>query len=91
VIRLSATLDLYEKSHIERSLDKAGGDKSRAAELMGLSLSTLYRKLEKLGIEVSIPTYRFPPDFHLRQSSTSSRSFNRRASTSATLQFFRRF
>jgi two-component system response regulator PilR (NtrC family) len=48
---LSAALDLYEKSHIERSLNKAGGDKSHAAELMGLSLSTLYRKLEKLGIE----------------------------------------
>jgi DNA-binding NtrC family response regulator len=32
-------------------LNKAGGDKSHAAELMGLSLSTLYRKLEKLGIE----------------------------------------
>jgi two-component system response regulator PilR (NtrC family) len=48
---LSAALDLYEKSHIERTLNKAGGDKMLAAELMGLSLSTLYRKLEKLGIE----------------------------------------
>ena len=48
---LSAALDLYEKSHIERTLNKAGGDKIRAAELMGLSLSTLYRKLEKLRIE----------------------------------------
>jgi len=48
---LSAALDLYEKSHIERTLNKAGGDKVRAAEFMGLSLSTLYRKLEKLGIE----------------------------------------
>jgi transcriptional regulator with PAS, ATPase and Fis domain len=49
---LSAAIDLYEKSHIERTLTKASGDKVRAAELMGLSLSTLYRKLEKLGIEV---------------------------------------
>ena len=49
---LSAALDLYEKSHIERTLNKAAGDKIRAAELMGLSLSTLYRKLEKLGIEI---------------------------------------
>jgi len=45
---LSAALDLYEKSHIERTLNKAAGDKMRAAELLGLSLSTLYRKLEKL-------------------------------------------
>ena len=49
---LSAAIDLYEKSHIERTLNKAAGDKGRAAELMGLSLSTLYRKLEKLGIEI---------------------------------------
>jgi DNA-binding NtrC family response regulator len=48
---LSAAIDLYEKSHIERTLNKAAGDKVRAAELMGLSLSTLYRKLEKLGID----------------------------------------
>ena len=48
---LNAALELYEKSHIERTLNKAGGDKMRAAELMGLSLSTLYRKLEKLSIE----------------------------------------
>jgi transcriptional regulator with PAS, ATPase and Fis domain len=49
---LGAAIDLYEKSHIERTLNKAAGDKIRAAELMGLSLSTLYRKLEKLGIDV---------------------------------------
>ena len=48
---LGKAIELYEKSHIERTLSKAGGDKMRAAELMGLSLSTLYRKIEKLGIE----------------------------------------
>jgi DNA-binding NtrC family response regulator len=48
---LGAALDLFEKIHIERTLNKSAGDKGRAAELLGLSLSTLYRKLEKLGIE----------------------------------------
>jgi DNA-binding NtrC family response regulator len=48
---LTKAIELYEKSHIERTLNKAGGDKMRAAELMGLSLSTLYRKIEKLGVE----------------------------------------
>ena len=48
---LTQAIELYEKSHIERTLGKVGGDKMRAAELMGLSLSTLYRKIEKLGVE----------------------------------------
>ena len=48
---LIKAIDLYEKSHIERTLGKTAGDKIRAAELLGLSLSTLYRKIEKLGIE----------------------------------------
>jgi len=48
---LTKAIELYEKSHIERILNKAAGDKMHAAELMRLSLSTLYRKIEKLGIE----------------------------------------
>lgn len=48
---LTRAIELYEKSHIERTLGKTAGDKSRAAELLGLSLSTLYRKIDKLGID----------------------------------------
>jgi DNA-binding NtrC family response regulator len=48
--KLSRALELYEKSHIERTLGKLHGDKIQAAEALGLSLSTLYRKLDKLGI-----------------------------------------
>ncbi len=48
---LTKAVELYEKSHIERTLGKAGGDKIHAAELLGLSLSTLYRKIEKLDIQ----------------------------------------
>ncbi|HSK29106.1 MAG TPA: sigma-54 dependent transcriptional regulator, partial [Candidatus Limnocylindria bacterium] len=48
---LTRAVELYEKSHIERTLGKTGGDKIQAAEILGLSLSTLYRKIEKLGIE----------------------------------------
>jgi two-component system response regulator PilR (NtrC family) len=47
---LTRAVELYEKAHIERTIGKSGGDKVRAAELLGLSLSTLYRKIEKLGI-----------------------------------------
>ena len=48
---LTKAVELYEKTHIERILGKTGGDKMRAAQLLGLSLSTLYRKIEKLGLE----------------------------------------
>jgi two-component system response regulator PilR (NtrC family) len=48
---LTKAVEQYEKTHIERTLVKAGGDKMRAAELLGLSLSTLYRKIERLGLE----------------------------------------
>ncbi|MBI2349043.1 MAG: hypothetical protein HYV05_10385, partial [Deltaproteobacteria bacterium] len=36
----------------ERILEKTSGDKKRAAELLGFSLSTLYRKMERLGLEI---------------------------------------
>ena len=49
---LTKALEVYEKTHIERTLGKCTGDKVRAAELLGLSLSTLYRKLERLGIDL---------------------------------------
>lgn len=47
---LNDALQGYERIHIDKVLEKTEGDKKRAAELLGLSLSTLYRKLERLGI-----------------------------------------
>ncbi len=43
-------LNLLEKEAIERALRRAGGNVSRAAELLGITRFTLYRKLEKLGL-----------------------------------------
>ena len=40
----------YERRHIEKVLSKMGGDKRGAAELLGVSLSSLYRKLDDLAI-----------------------------------------
>jgi two-component system response regulator PilR (NtrC family) len=48
---LTRAIELYEKAHIERTIEKTGGDKVRASELLGLSLSTLYRKIARFGIE----------------------------------------
>jgi len=48
--RLKEAVQAYEKSHIEAVLHEAGGDRTRAAELLGLSRSSLYRKMEQLKI-----------------------------------------
>ena len=48
---LNKALEVYERSHIEKTLENTSGDKKRAAELLGMSISTLYRKIERLGIQ----------------------------------------
>ncbi len=47
---LKAAVRAYEKSHIENVLRETAGDRTRAAELLELSRSSLYRKMEQLGI-----------------------------------------
>ncbi len=44
----------YEKAHIQSVLAKADNDKRAAAERLGLSLSSLYRKIEELGIGLGV-------------------------------------
>jgi two-component system response regulator PilR (NtrC family) len=47
---LRDALRLYERVHIETVLRKTNGDKRAAADRLGLSLSSLYRKIDELGI-----------------------------------------
>ncbi len=47
---LREALRAYEKAHIHAVLARAGHDKKVAAEMLGVSLSSLYRKIEELGI-----------------------------------------
>ncbi len=47
---LKEAVQAYEKTHIEHILKKMAGDKKAAADALGLSLSSLYRKLDDLGI-----------------------------------------
>jgi transcriptional regulator with PAS, ATPase and Fis domain len=40
-----------ERAHIVRALEASGGNKTAAARALGVSLRSLYRKLERLGIK----------------------------------------
>jgi DNA-binding NtrC family response regulator len=46
-IKLGASLDAVERDLIRRTVEFAGGNKSRAAEILGVSLKTLYNRLER--------------------------------------------
>ncbi len=48
---LREALRAYERIHIESVIRRTGNDKRQAADCLGLSLSSLYRKLNELGIE----------------------------------------
>ena len=47
---LRAAVRDYERHHIQRVLRDCGDDKREAARRLGLGLSSLYRKLEEMGI-----------------------------------------
>jgi two-component system response regulator HydG len=47
----SPTLEAIERAYIVWVLQNEGGNKSRAAEALGIDPSTLYRKLARYGVE----------------------------------------
>jgi DNA-binding NtrC family response regulator len=47
-LREKYTIDELEKEYIRRILVEAGGNKSKAAEILGLDRKTLYRKLQEM-------------------------------------------
>ena len=48
-IRLGSSLEDVEKEMTLRTIEFAGGNKTRAAEILGVSAKTLYNKLERFG------------------------------------------
>jgi DNA-binding NtrC family response regulator len=50
---LRAAVRDYERQHIQRVLSESGDDKREAARRLGLGLSSLYRKLEELGLRAT--------------------------------------
>lgn len=51
--KLKDALLAYEKSYIENALNEMGCDRTQTAKLLGLSRSSLYRKIESLGISAN--------------------------------------
>lgn len=49
-VNLDAAVDAFTKRHIEKVLDAVHHDKKEAAKLLGLGLSSLYRKIDDLKI-----------------------------------------
>jgi two-component system response regulator PilR (NtrC family) len=47
---LKEAIRFYERGHISNVLSRCEGDKKRAAESLGISLSSLYRKIEELAL-----------------------------------------
>ena len=49
---MNSTLEEMEKRHIQRVLEFTGGNRQQAAKILGINLSTVYRKIEKLNLPV---------------------------------------
>ena len=51
-IKVKGTLEDMEKELIERALEETGGNKKEVARILGISRSTLWRKIKKYGIRI---------------------------------------
>jgi DNA-binding NtrC family response regulator len=49
---LDSAVQAFEKHHIKSVLKRTEGNKSETARLLGIDPSTLYRKMERYGIEL---------------------------------------
>jgi two-component system, NtrC family, response regulator len=49
--QMSEKLDEIEKLHILKVLEETNENKTRTAEILGIGLTTLYRKLKEYGID----------------------------------------
>ena len=52
-LRVGATVDEAEKALIVRTLEHTRNNKTRAAEILGISLKTLYTKIQQYQIKLN--------------------------------------
>ena len=55
-------MEAFERALIRSTLERVEGDRREAARVLGLSLATLYRRLEKLGLKETTGEAPAPPD-----------------------------
>jgi DNA-binding NtrC family response regulator len=48
------TLEQLERMHIEAVLRRCAGNRTRAAEVLGIERKSLYRKADRLGINLDV-------------------------------------
>jgi len=51
-VRVGSSLDDIERTLIYRTIEFAGGNKTRAAEILGVSIKTLYNRLERYEVKI---------------------------------------
>lgn len=56
-------MEAFERSLIRSTLERVGGERREAARALGVSLATLYRRIEKLGLK-DIPSSMPPAESH---------------------------
>ena len=56
------TLEALEKRHIEKVLKITGGNRPKAAKILGVNVSTVYRKIEKYNLDRNNPDDRLISD-----------------------------
>ena len=56
------TVGVIERYHIKSAIETAGGNRTAAAEILGLSRQSLYAKLKRYGLEQRSPAGREPSD-----------------------------
>lgn len=44
-------MEAFERALLRSTLERTGGDRREAAQTLGISLATLYRRIEKLGLK----------------------------------------
>jgi transcriptional regulator with PAS, ATPase and Fis domain len=52
-LRLKEAVAFFEKQHIIKALEKTSNNKEETANLLGISLSSLYRKMDELKIDLT--------------------------------------